>query len=259
MAKESLGYITAFVAAVLMGTLGLFVRHVSSSSELITFLRLFLSLFFLVILLVLTGQYNKIGVKLNKTNVSLFMSGIFESFAILFYIDAIKYTTLSNAVLLLYLGPLIATAFAHIFMNERVRPVNLILVLIAFLGIPFLFEFNFSLDLENIYGYIFGILSAILYSLYIIANRKIAKDITTINRFFYQFLFGSLSIFPVLFLGDTRFIIQDVPYLVLIGFLNGFLALSFLIVALQNLEAFKCGNILYTEAIVATAIGWIFF
>ncbi len=253
--KDSLGSISAFTSAFLMGTLGLFVRNVSSNAQIITFSRLFLGFLFLAFLLLLTGRYKGIRMKLS---LPIILSGIFTSIAILFYIEAIKYTTLATAVLLLYLGPIIGTVLAYFFLKERVRPLNVVLILIAFSGTAFLLEFNFEFDSNKI-GYMFGIASAITYSFYFIANRKIDKDTPLIGRSFCQFLFGTIAIFPFLFVGKTGFAMHDIPYLVSIGFIHGFLALTLLILALKNLEIVKCGTILYIEPITATIFGWLFF
>lgn len=253
--KDSLGSISAFTSAFLMGTLGLFVRNVSSNAQIITFSRLFLGFLFLAFLLLLTGRYK--GIRM-KPSLPIILSGIFTSIAILFYIEAIKYTTLATAVLLLYLGPIIGTILAYFFLKERVRPLNVVLILIAFSGTAFLLEFNFEFDSNEI-GYMFGIASAITYSFYFIANRKIDKDTPLIGRSFYQFLFGTIAIFPFLFVGKTGFTMHDVPYLISIGFIHGFLALTLLILALKNLDIVKCGTILYIEPITATMFGWLFF
>lgn len=253
--NDLLGSISAITAAFLMGTLGLFVRNVSSSAQIITFSRLFLGLLFLTVLLFVTGRYKDIK---KKPSLPIILSGIFQSIAILFYIEAIKYTTLSTAVILLYLGPIIGTGLGYFFLNERVRPLNIVLILIAFLGIVFLFEFSFEFGSSNI-SYIFGITSAIIYSFYFIANRKIDKDIPLISRSFFQFIFGTAAMLPFLIIGKSGFVMHDIPYLISIGFIHGFLALSLLISALQHLEIVKCGTLLYIEPITATILGLIFF
>jgi drug/metabolite transporter (DMT)-like permease len=188
------GYISAFTSAILMGTIGVFVRNISSNAQIITFSRLFLGLLFLSILLLFTRRYEEVKVKLT---LPLFFSGVFMSLAILFYIESINHTTLANAVILLYIGPLIATVLAHFLLKERVKLINIVLIVVAFSGVGFLFKSNFSFDLENNYGYIFGIISAIWYSFYIIANRKISKNIPIVSRSFYQFFFGALLMSPI--------------------------------------------------------------
>jgi drug/metabolite transporter (DMT)-like permease len=253
--KDYLGSASAFTSAFLMGTLGLFVRNVSSNAQIITFSRLFLGFLFLTLLLLITGRFKEIRMKLSMPIV---LSGIFTSISILFYIESIKYTTLATAVILLYLGPIIGTVLAYFFLKERVKPLNVVLIIIAFSGTAFLLEFNFSFDLSK-FGYIFGIASAITYSFYFIANRKIDKDIPLIGRSFYQFFFGTIAILPFLFFGKTGFIMHDIPYLISIGFIHGFLALTLLTLALKNLEVVKCGTILYVEPITATIFGWLLF
>jgi drug/metabolite transporter (DMT)-like permease len=253
--KDLLGSISAITAAFLMGTLGLFVRNVSSSAQIITFSRLFLGLIFLTVLLFFSGRYKDIK---KKPSLTIILSGIFQSLSILFYIEAIKNTTLSTAVILLYLGPIIGTGLGYFFLNERVRPLNIALILIAFSGTVLLLKFNFEFKSINI-GYVLGISSAILYSFYFIANRKIDKDTPLISRSFFQFIFGTLAILPFLIIGKSGFVLHDIPYLISIGFIHGFLALSLLILALKNLEIVKCGTLLYIEPITATILGFIFF
>ena len=253
--KDLLGSISAITAAFLMGTLGLFVRNVSSSAQIITFSRLFLGLIFLTVLLFFSGRYKDIK---KKPSLTIILSGIFQSLSILFYIEAIKNTTLSTAVILLYLGPIIGTGLGYFFLNERVRPLNIALILIAFSGTVLLLKFNFEFKSINI-GYVLGISSAILYSFYFKANRKIDKDTPLISRSFFQFIFGTLAILPFLIIGKSGFVLHDIPYLISIGFIHGFLALSLLILALKNLEIVKCGTLLYIEPITATILGFIFF
>jgi len=254
--KKSLGYISAIAAASLMGTIGVFVRNISSNAQIITFSRLFVSFLFLILLLFLSRRGKEVKVKLSFP---LVLSGVFMALAILFYIESIKHTTLSNAVLLLYIGPLFAIGLAHFFLKERVKPINVVLMIIAFSGLAILLGLDSSFNLERNLGFVFGIISGIWYSFYIVANRKIEEKISIATRSFYQFFFGSIVILPFLFFGKTGFIVQDIPYLILIGFINGFLALTFLIFALKNLKTFEFGTMLYIEPIIATILGWLIF
>jgi len=173
---------------------------------------------------------------------------------------AINGTSLANAVFLLYLGPLIATGLTVIFLKEKFTYLNVGLLCLAFLGFLFLLEFKFLSTFSNSQGFIWGIGAAICYALYIVLNRIIPKEINSMTRSFYQFLFGLIIMLPALFMVPNLSItIRDVYWLTGIAFFQGFLAISLIILAIKNLKAVEYGTISYVEPLVASLIGFMLY
>lgn len=129
--QQRMAQLSVVVSAVLMGSLGLFVRQVSVSDQAIALVRFSLGGVFLLAFLLVTRNMAMLRVTLSTP---LVLGGVFLALAVLFYLRAIINTSLANAAFLLYLGPLLATALAALFLRERLSRVDLLLLFLAFLG-----------------------------------------------------------------------------------------------------------------------------
>ena len=245
------------MASILMGSIGVFIRNISSNGFIITFVRFGLGLVFLIGFLFIKKEIKTL--KITKISYSLLSSGILMAVVSLCYINAVNSTSLSNAAFLLYLAPLIAVGIAAILLKEKFTLLNGGLLCLAFLGFLFLMEFSFSLNLAESKGYLWGIGSAIGYALYIVFNRKIPEEMPALTRSFYQFLFGSITMLPFLDASILNVTPKDMYWLVGIGFFQGFLALSLLIFAIKHLKAVEYGTISYIEPLVASLIGVVLY
>ncbi|MBQ0831576.1 EamA family transporter [Marinobacter sp.] len=58
---------------------------------------------------------------------------------------ALNYTSMANAVMLLYLAPVTASAVAHFFMGERLSGLSVALIGVALFGFAMMMEFDFNL------------------------------------------------------------------------------------------------------------------
>ncbi|MCP4405983.1 MAG: DMT family transporter [bacterium] len=252
-----IGYAAAIMSTMLLGPMGVFVRNISSNAYVITFARLSLGLIFLMFFLFFKKELKNIQTA--KFSFPLLSTGVLTAGAILCYINAINSTSLANAVFLLYLGPLIAVGMAAVLLKEKFTFLNGVLLCLAFSGCLFLLEFNFSLNLDESKGYLWGIGSAICYALYIIFNRKIPEEIPALTRSFYQFLFGALTMLPFLDASLLSVSTKDIYWLLAVGFFQGFLALPLVILAVKHLKAVEYGTISYTEPLIASLIGFVLY
>lgn len=257
MNSQTVGFVSAIVSALIMGSIGLLVRHVSVDGSVIAFARLAIGLLFLSVFMLLRKNWQAFKVKIS---VALFLSGVFLALGVLFYISAIQVTTLANAVFVLYLGPLIAAILGHVFLNEKINIFKAALVLLAFVGTLCLLEFNFSLDKADINGTLFSFAAAICYAFSIISNRKIAPSISSFSRAFYQFLFAGLLLLPFA-IGkmNLQALYDDGLWLLAIGFFHGFIALSLMTLSLRYLQGYEYATVSYLEPIIAAIIGYLIY
>ncbi len=249
-----IGYVSAIIATVLLGALGIFVRNISANGYVITLARLGFGLVFLIIFLFFKGEIKNI--KATQYSFPLLATGILLAATSICYINAINDIPLASAVFLLYLGPFIAVGMAAIFLKERLTLRNGVLLCFAFLGFLFLLEFKFSFTPNGAKGYLWGVGAAICYALYITFNRKIPQEIPALTRSFYQLLFGTITIMPLFDASFLRVTAIDMWWLIAIGFFQGFLAFSLIILALKYLKAVEFGTIAYVEPLVASLIGF---
>jgi len=256
--SKTIGYLSAVISTILLGSVGIFVRNIEVDEYVITVARLGIGFLFLIIFLLPKKDIPKL--KLKNFSFPLISTGILLALTMLFYMKAINSTSLANAVFLLYLGPLIATGLTAIFLKEKFTYLNIGLLCLAFLGFLFLLEFKFSFSLYNSQGFLWGAGAAICYALYIVLNRIIPSDINSMTRSFYQFLFGLIIMLPFLFTTTNLTItLRDIYWLTGIAFFQGFLAITLIIIAIKNLKAVEYGTISYVEPLVASLIGFILY
>lgn len=247
------GYTAGILATILMASLGIFVRHISADEQIITFARFAIGFLLTSLYLVFTGRANDL--KKHHVSLPIICSGFFIAWCILSYIKAINTTSLANAVFLLYLGPLIATGLAAIFLQERLTKPKVILLGLALVGCLFILEFNLSFSWRDSPGYLWGILSASFYALFLIISRKISQAITVLTRCFYQLLFGAIAIIPFLAMSKINWAYIDWVWLIGVGFVHGFLALTLVNYAVKSLAVYEYGTISYLEPLITTLLG----
>lgn len=256
MNSQFRGFVSAIISAVIMGSIGILVRNVSVDGSVIAFSRFALGLLFLTVFLLLGKRWEAFRVKLS---IALFFSGVFLALGVLFYILAIKTTTLANAVFLLYLAPLLASVLGHFFLQEKISAFKALLILLAFVGSLCLLEFNFSLDVTDTSGQLFGFAAAFCYAFFIITNRKIASAISGMSRAFYQLLFACLVLLPFMETVDLPSLHHDAIWLLAIGFFHGFIAITLMILSLRYLRSYEYATVSYLEPIIATIIGYLMY
>lgn len=255
---KTIGIITAILAALFMGTIGVFSRKTVLDAEVITFFRLLFGAGFLALLMVPTRRLKLL--KRWPTWPVLF-SGLVLSGFIIFYIKAMSLTTMANAIMVLYLAPPAAAIFAHFFLGEKLTGVSTLLICTALLGFAMMMEFKVDLSTSpnHLPGLGFAFLGLACYTAFILVNRTIRSDIHIYPRALYQLLTGALCLVPLVVMNFPE--ISPVNWLWLLGagFFPGFLGILFAVIALEKLTAATFGTLAYFEPIFVIALGWALF
>lgn len=251
------GILSAVLAAMFMGSLGVFVKNLPVSPIVITFFRLSFAAVLIFLTILIQGNVKELKKMPSK---ELFLSGFSLSASIVFYIIAIQKTSMSNAVFLLYLGPIFASLIAFLFLGENLKGVDIISLFMALIGILFVLKFKFNIGKNELDGIMYGVLSGIFYGILIVSNRMIKSDVHLLTRGFYQFIIGSLILLPVCIgLFKTDVIFKNIKILLAVGFVNGFLGITLMFNAIKNLKSVEYGIFSYLEVLYAVLFGVIFF
>jgi drug/metabolite transporter (DMT)-like permease len=247
---KRLAYGAAISSAILMGSLGIFVRNISTDATMIAFARLSLGFMFLLGFLSLTRNLRVAKVSFSPY---LLASGLSIGLCVWSYIKVIAYTSMANAVFLLYLGPLLAIGFAYYLLREKITLSSILLMCVAFVGFLFVVQFDFSFFSADALGYVYGLLSAFSYALIIVTNRKIPAHVSALGRSFYQLLIAALSLIPFLAWQRIQLPLLDMPWLLAVGFFQGVLGLTLMIFAIRHLTTYEYGILSYLEPVTAHA------
>ena len=160
--KKGLVYIS--ITAFLWSSSGLFIKILHISAFQISFFRSGIAA-----LTVLTITLIKKGTKIQfdkTTNIaSIFYAGI-----LIFFVIATKMTTAANAIFLQFTAPIYLLILEPIFLKIKFEKKNLITILFSICGMV-LFFFG-KLELGNIYGNLFAIVSGICFACFSLLLRK---------------------------------------------------------------------------------------
>lgn len=252
------GITAAIVAALCMGTMGVFSRKTGFTAEVITFFRLFGGSLFLLAFLATKGNLRHI---FTWPGWPVIVNGCFLSGFIIFYVEAMNYTTMANAIMVLYLAPLIASVFAHLFLRERLNIISVLLICGALFGFAMMLEFNISFtgDSNYLIGMGYALLGLCCYTGFIIVNRMISERVHVYTRTYYQLLVGALCVVPFLFGHFPALSLHNTLWATGAALIPGFLGILCAVIALHQLPTATFGTLAYFEPIFVIILGWIIF
>ena len=252
-------YILAAVfSAVFMGTIGAISIYAGVSAETVTFYRLFIGAVLMGCFLLVTGQKDKVFA---WPGIKVLVTGAFLAGFVVFYVMAMSYTSMANAVMLLYLAPVTAATVAHFFMGERLSGASTVLIGVALFGFAMMMEFNFNLSgrKEEAVGLIYALCGMLCYAAFILTNRLIHERVHVLTRSGFQMMAGALCMLPFMLQQGDSITAPQWGWLVAAGVVPGFLAIMLAVVALKALPAATFGTLAYLEPIVVVALGWVLF
>jgi drug/metabolite transporter (DMT)-like permease len=248
----------AFLSAALMGTIGIFSKLTGLPAEIITFFRLILGAGFMIIFLAIIGK-----ARLAKVwpTWPVLGNGVLLAAFIIFYIQAMNYTTMANAIMLVYLAPLFSSGVAHFFLGERLTVTALTLICLALFGFGLMMEFKIDISSgsREITGIFYGFLALASYAGFILVNRVISPKTHVYTRTFWQLFTGGCVMIPFILLSMNAVSTNHIPWLIAVGFFPGFLAILFAVAALSRLPVAMFGTIAYTEPVAVVIFGWTIF
>lgn len=252
------GVIAAVLAALFMGTMGLFSRKTGLDAELITCFRLFFGASFIGLVLLVR---NRLKLLFYRPGVPLLASGAALSGFIIFYVQAMYLTTMANAIMVLYLAPLAASIIAHFFFNERLTLISTVLIGLALFGFAMMMEFHidFSSGSNHMLGLGYAVLGMFCYATFILINRCSDASRHPLTRTFYQLMTGALCMLPFCIGSTMPTTSSNWLWVIGAGFFPGFLGIYLAVYALEKLPTAVFGTLAYSEPIFVVLIGWMVF
>lgn len=301
--KLNLGTIAMLISATGMGLVPLFSRWATrtdmfdgaagfnagdSIGALMAVGRMGMGVLFFVVLLVATHKVHVF--KKLKLTPAIALGGLMIGMSLACYVTSTLLTTISNAVLFIYIGPVICVLMARIFRKEPMSKLQWICLGAVFIGMLFgegllgfgvggsVFGFDFNLapstaefPMKGI-GDAFGLASGVFYGASMFFNGY-RKDADTTARGVWNFIFAVLGAGVITIILNSlganpgmenwalnvHFTTFNWIGAVLLWIICGPIALGFLLVAGRNLPAADYGTIAYWEVPVALFIGLVIF
>ncbi|MFH1275521.1 MAG: DMT family transporter [Candidatus Woesearchaeota archaeon] len=247
-------YLAVIIAATLGATGGVFAKLLNLPSTSITFFRV------IVPTLILIGYFSFKKINPFHGNYKLmFLSSGLNAIRMFLYFVAYLYTSIGNAVILLFTWPIFATIFGIIFLKEKVSLRTACLIGLAFVGIILMYiNKEFSFGDKDFIGMAAMLISAILYSLTAIIFKKEIQNYSKTETIFYQNLIGAIVFLPFIFINPLPSLNQTMMAS-FYGFLVGIGAFTLFFFALKKLKMSHYSLFGYWEVIAALIFSFIFF
>ena len=185
----------------------------------------------------------------------LILRGLAGAIALTLYFSTLQAIPLASAVTLQYLSPIFTSIIGIWFVKERVRPLQWVFFIIAFLGTVVIQGFDIRISLT--FG-IIGVLSAILSGLAYNSVRKLARTDHPLVVVFYFPLVTIPLCSVYLFFDWIQPIGWDWLLLLMIGITTQ-IAQLFMTKAYQSEDLSKISSVSYIGIIFALGVGYVFF
>lgn len=249
----------AIAAAILMGTLGYFVRE-SHQTNVLAFFRFFIGLVIMGVIMAIRVWRKEEKFTVSHTS---FYSGICIGLCILFYFYAIERMNIGVAAFLIYIGPVFAIIGETVIVRHLPPISERTAIGIALAGVICIssLDFNALSSGNGTEGLIFAMLSALTYGGYILLNRRIPHGVTLYKRTFWQSLAATAAI-TISFLFDTPTLdglAEATPYFLIVGIVHRFVVLMLVAYAIKGLSATQYGSLSYIEPLTATILGYVIY
>lgn len=248
--------------------------------------RMSMGVLFFVVIMFATGKVETF--KKLKLTPAIALGGLMIGMSLACYVTSTLLTTISNAVLFIYIGPVVCVVLARIFRKEPMSALQWVCLVAVFIGMLFgnnLMGFNesgFFVDFNLVpstpefpqkgLGDAFGLASGFFYGASMFFNGY-RKDADTTARGVWNFIFAVLGagVITVVLnsLGanpgmenwalNIHFTAFNWIGALLLWVICGPVALGFLLVAGRNLPAADYGTIAYWEVPVAIFVGLVVF
>lgn len=301
--KLGLGTIAMLISATGMGLVPLFSRWATridmfdgtqglagsdSIGALMACGRMGMGVIFFIILMFATHKVATL--RMMKLTPAIALGGLMIGMSLACYVTSTLMTTVANAVLFIYIGPVVCVLLARIFRKEPISLLQGICLIAVFIGMlfgnsllgfgvggqAFGFDFNLATSTPEFpmkgVGDIFGLLSGFFYGASMFFNGY-RKDADTTARGVWNFIFATIGAVVIVILmnvygmaaGAENWVtsVQFTPFnwvgALLLWIVCGPIALGFLLVAGRNLPAADYGTIAYWEVPVAIFIGLVVF
>jgi len=180
-------YIQLHLALVLAGFTGIFGRLITLNEGLISWYRTFISAVFILIVLTLTGKFQKITL---SEKIKMGAAGAILGFHWLFFYGSIKYSNISVGVVCFALTSFFNALFEPAINKKKLSIQELLLSGLTLCGIALIF----GMDISFRTGIILGIISSIFSALYTVYNERLAGNYRGETIILYQMIGGVIAL-----------------------------------------------------------------
>ncbi|MFT7899915.1 DMT family transporter [Tenacibaculum ascidiaceicola] len=243
------------LATLFISTSGVLGKYIAMPSEVIVWFR---SVFAMVILYMFC-RFKKIDLTIQskKHLFPFLMGGIFMGAHWITYFYALKLSNVAIGMLSLYTFPVMIAFLEPLFLKIKFNPIHIVLGLMVLLGLYILAP-EFDIKNTQVQGVLFGLLSALCYSVRILILKQYVQQYNGVMLMFYQVVIITVTLVPVLFFMDVSGFQEQLPYLLLLALLTTAIGHSLMVHSLQFFTASTASIISSIQPVFGILLAFIF-
>lgn len=240
------------LCALIAGNNGILIKYLSTmSTGTIAFFRSMVPLLILSPILfsktqpIFTGNYKK-----------MLLASVINVIRIYLYLVAFIYTSIGNAVVLVYTWPIFVFSIEVAYRGKPLKKSHVALLLLAFIGMVITYSNKtFSFENNDILGMIAAVLSALAYAITVVLFKSESGNYSQAQIIVYQNLISALFFLPfIFFMPEVQW--QQIGVGVFYGFLIGIVVFKLFFYGLKYLEASTASSLMYLEVVSAIILAY---
>ncbi len=247
-------FISVLIGATIAGLSGLLIKSIDLPASSIAFIRTAVPT-----ILIAIWMYFK-GITFFRGNYKpMLLASLLNAARMYFFLLAFIYTSISNAVIILYTWPIFVNLLGVFWLGEKVSRKQVLLLGLAFLGIIVIYS-NQDISFENndFVGMSSMLLSAFLFSLSYIIYKTEIQNYHRNEVVFYQNVVGGFIFLPFFLINGIWPTTSDWVLGLTYGTVMGVLVFNFFFYGLKYLPASKASALGYFEIVSAVTVGVVF-
>ncbi len=174
---------------------------------------------------------------------------------------SIQNSSATQATLLTNLSPIWVGIFSLLFLSFRPRNSFWLGTVIALVGMTIFVGIDTILELKLDFAFFLGILSGILYAIYILVSKTILEKLEVVTFITYSMIFSTIFLFIInVIFGESFFGFSDKAWVSLLiqGIVCQLIAWLLISYATQKMRATRVSLSLLSQAIFATILAALF-
>lgn len=247
---------TVLHSAVLLFALsGLFGKWLTLSPSLIVFGRAFFAAIALAIFIrIIKRQSLKLS---RKLLFAMALTGGILALHWLTFFQSIQISNVAIGLITFATFPVFVSILEPLFFKEPVRKNSLLQALLTLVGVALVLPLQ-ELSVSVLEGIYWGVLSALLFAVLALLNRKYVQQVSAKHVAFYQNLFASIVLLPVVLLVDVEITRTQLSLLIILGVIFTAVAHTLYNLALIRLRAATVSIAVSLEPIYGIVAAYVF-
>ncbi|MCK5491095.1 MAG: EamA family transporter [Candidatus Pacebacteria bacterium] len=248
-------HLEVVLAAIIWGSTGAFVKYLDLPPTTMSFFRLAIPSIILFFFL----STKKVFLFKGNNKLILFASSL-NVVRMFLYFTGFSLASIANAVIIWFTFPIFVLLIEITILKEKISKRQSLLILIAFLGIIFMYiDKNLSFSSNDFIGMSAMLFASMMNAILIIIYKKVSNKYSKAELIFYQNIIGAFIFLPFIFFMTPLPSISQIGVATIYAILIGVVGFGLFFSALKRIKASVASYLSYIEVLSAITIAIILF